>query len=157
MPPTIWREAKSEAVFSCGADDVLVGLSSQRVREVTDGRGVDIVLDVVGSDEIVLESLRSLATCGRMLSLGYVAGSIPSVRLNRLLLNNIDVRGVSVGPYARQHPDLARRHWDQILQLVAAGSVRPLLGSVGRLDDVADELRAIQERRVAGKTVLTVR
>jgi NADPH:quinone reductase len=149
-------EAKVEAALGCGADDVLVGLSSHRVRELTDGRGVDIILDVVGSDEIVLESLRSLATCGRLLSLGYVGGSIPSVRLNRLLLNNIDVRGVSVGPYVRQYPDVARRHWSGIERLMASG-MRPLLGSVGRLDDVADELRAIQERRTVGKIVLTLR
>jgi NADPH:quinone reductase len=150
-------DAKAAAALANGVDDVMVGPSSQRVRELTDGRGVDVVLDVVGSDEVVLESLRSLSASGRLLSLGYVAGSIPSVRLNRLLLNNIDVRGVSFGSYARQHPGFARRQWDKIELLVAAGRVRPLLGSVGRLEDIADELRAIQERRAIGKTVLTVR
>ena len=92
---SVSSDDKAAFCRTCGAEDVVVRPSSKQVRALTGGRGVDVVVDVVGSEEVVVESLRSLALCGRLLSVGFAAGDIPAVRLNRLLLNNVDVRGVS--------------------------------------------------------------
>jgi NADPH:quinone reductase len=148
--------AKAAFALESGADDAVIGTSSSVLRDMTHGRGVDVVLDVVGSEEVIVESLRSLATGGRLLSLGYVAGHIPSVRLNRLLLNNIDVRGVSWGPYTREHPDHPREQWRDIERFVRNGPVRPQVRQVHRLSDIAAAMTAMRQRRTLGKTVLTV-
>ena len=86
---------------AAGADEaVLLDGFKDAVAELTGGRGVDVVVDVVGG-EAFLDSLRMLAPQGRLLVVGFAAGQgIPEVKVNRLLLNNIDVRGVGWGGYA---------------------------------------------------------
>lgn len=148
------EEAEFVRIFE--PDDVVVGPDSARVRAITGGTGVDVILDVVGTDEVVLEGLRSLAEKGRFLTLGYVGGEIPSVRLNRLLLGNIDVRGVAWGPYSRSHPGFAQQQWSDVMDWLARGLVRPSPAVVRPLDEAADALRDIEERRVRGKVVLAV-
>ena len=146
--------AEAAFVERFGADAVLEVPDAAGVRAVTGGRGVDVVLDVVGTDEVVLEGLRSLAPQGRLLSIGYVGGSIPSVRLNRLLLNNIDVRGVSWGPYSRANPGFAQRQWSDIVRWCEAGLIVPSPATIRPIDEAADALRDLDERRVRGKVVL---
>ena len=73
------------------------------VKELTNGRGVDIVVDPVGGDRFT-DSLRSLAPGGRLLVIGFTGGEIPTVKVNRLLLNNIDVVGVGWGAWAGRTP-----------------------------------------------------
>ena len=130
------------------------GASAERVRDLTGGLGADVVLDVIGSDQVVLESLRSLTIGGRLLSLGYVAGEIPSVRLNRLLLANIDVSGVAWGPWTRAHPGFARQQWDELMPLVESGAVRPDVRQIVPVEDIAAAMRAMLDRKSLGKTVL---
>lgn len=149
-------EAEAGFVRTLSPDAVVIGPSSEAVRAATDGRGVDVVLDVVGTDEVVLEGLRSLTETGRLLTLGYVGGSIPSVRLNRLLLGNIDVRGVAWGPYTRAHPGFAQRQWQDIVGWIEAGALTPLAADVRPLTEAADGLSDLAERRVRGKIVLDV-
>ena len=98
-------EEKAEVARAAGADDaVLVDGFKDAVKELTGGRGVDIVLDVVGGD-VFTDSLRCLAEQGRLLVVGFAAGQgIPEVKVNRLLLNNVDVRGVGWGAYAMARP-----------------------------------------------------
>ena len=78
------------------------------MKELTDGRGVDIVVDPVGGDRFT-DSLRSLAPGGRLLVIGFTGGEIPTVKVNRLLLNNIDVVGVGWGAWAGHAPRRAGR------------------------------------------------
>lgn len=146
---------EAEFVTTLGADVVLTDPASDGVRNATDG-GVDVVLDVVGTDEIVLEGLRSLRTAGRFLTIGYVGGGIPSVRLNRLLLGNIDVRGVAWGPYSRANPGFAQRQWVDIVKWYEAGLITPSPVTVRPLTEAADALRDIEARRVRGKVVLLI-
>lgn len=150
-------EPDVDFVAQFSPDAVIVGPSAQAVRDHTDGRGVDVVVDVVGSDDVVLESLRSLAVGGRFLSLGYVGGTIPSVRLNRLLLNNIDIRGVSWGPYTRAHEGFARRQWDDIVAMLEAGRLAAPRNRVRPLEDAVAALEDLAAGRSRGKTVLQVR
>ena len=88
------------------------------VKELTDGKGVDVVIDVVGGD-VFTDSLRSLAPQGRLLVVGFAAGQgIPEVKVNRLLLNNIDVRGVGWGAYAMVRPGFMQQQWAELVPMI---------------------------------------
>ena len=78
------------------------------VNELTGGRGVDIVVDPVGGDRFT-DSLRSLAPGGRLLVVGFTGGEIPTVKVNRLLLNNVDAVGVGWGAWTLTHPGYLQR------------------------------------------------
>ena len=92
-------EEKAEVARAAGATDVVLADGfKDAVAELTGGRGVDIVMDPVGGDRFT-DSLRSLAPGGRLLVVGFTGGEIPTVKVNRLLLNNIDVVGVGWGAW----------------------------------------------------------
>ena len=148
-------EAKVQVAKDAGADEVLlVDGFKDRVKELTGGRGVDIVVDPVGGDRFT-DSLRSLAPEGRLLVIGFTGGEIPQVKVNRLLLNNIDVRGVGWGAYAMVRPGFMRGQWTALLPMMQAGVVDPPIGKVYPLDQVADALAEMDARRTLGKSVVT--
>ncbi len=150
-------EEKARVAKAAGADEaVLVDGFLAAVKELTDGRGVDVVVDVVGGD-LMTDSLRSLAPQGRLLVVGFTAGTIPEVRVNRLLLNNIDVRGVGWGAYAMVRPGFMRRQWEALLPMMESGAVNPPIGTSYPLEDVRTALTDMAERRATGKSVLTLR
>ena len=97
-------EEKSEVARAAGASEVVLADGfKDAVKELTDGRGVDIVVDPVGGDRFT-DSLRCLAPGGRLLVVGFTGGEIPTVKVNRLLLNNVDVVGVGWGAWTMSHP-----------------------------------------------------
>ncbi|HET6625518.1 MAG TPA: NADPH:quinone oxidoreductase family protein [Nocardioidaceae bacterium] len=148
---------KAEVARAAGADDVvLVDGFLASVKELTDGAGVDVVVDVVGGD-LFTDSLRSLGSQGRLLVVGFTAGAIPQVKVNRLLLNNIDVRGVGWGAYAMVRPGYMRRQWEELLPMIKSGVVDPPVGTTYPLEDVRRALTDMEERRAVGKLVLTLR
>lgn len=147
---------KQDVARKAGADEaVLVEGFLQAVRELTGGRGVDVVLDVVGGD-LMTDSLRSLAPLGRLLVVGFTGGSIPQVKVNRLLLNNIDVRGVGWGAYTMVRPGSMREQWDALVPLMEAGVIDPPIGKVYPLEEAAQALSDMEERRTVGKSVLVM-
>ena len=129
-----------------------------RVRELTGGAGVDVVVDPVGGDRFT-DSLRSLAPEGRLLVVGFTAGEIPTVKVNRLLLGNTAVVGVGWGAFwtGGRDPEYPRAQWAELLPLLRAGRIDPPVGGVHPLADAAAALAEIDERRATGKVVLTVR
>jgi NADPH2:quinone reductase len=127
-----------------------------RVKELTGGAGVDVVVDPVGGDRFT-DSLRSLRPEGRLLVIGFTGGDIPTVRVNRLLLNNISVVGVGWGAFWNRRPEYPREQWDDLLPLLRAGKLDPPIGSVHPLADAAAALAEMDERRATGKVVLRVR
>jgi NADPH2:quinone reductase len=127
-----------------------------RVKELTGGAGVDVVVDPVGGDRFT-DSLRCLRTEGRLLVVGFTGGEIPTVRVNRLLLNNIAVVGVGWGEFCSRHPGYSHEQWAELLPLLRAGAITPPIGSVHPLDEAAAALAEIDERRATGKVVLAVR
>ena len=150
-------EEKAEVARRAGADEaVLVDGFLAAVEQLTDGRGVDVVVDVVGG-ELMTDSLRSLAPLGRLLVVGFTGGAIPEVKVNRLLLNNIDVRGVGWGAYAMVRRGYMRSQWDELVPMMAAGVIDPPVGHVYPLEEVGRALREMDERKVLGKTVLALR
>jgi NADPH2:quinone reductase len=150
---------KAQVARSAGAHEVVAADGFRdAVAELTAGHGVDVVVDPVGGDRFT-DSLRSLAPGGRLLVVGFTAGSIPEVRVNRLLLGNISVVGVGWGAWWT-HPSgpgagYLRRQWDDLLPLLRSGAVDPVIGEVRALDDVVGALTAVDERRATGKVLLS--
>ncbi|SDX76000.1 NADPH2:quinone reductase [Saccharopolyspora shandongensis] len=115
-----------------------------------------MVADTVGGDRFT-DSLRCLTAGGRMLVIGFAAGSIPEVEVNRLLLNNLDVVGVGWGACAKARPGYPRGQWTEILPRLESGALAPPIGGTYAVDDVRDALEAIDRRQALGKLVLRLR
>jgi NADPH2:quinone reductase len=126
------------------------------VRELTQGRGVDVVVDPVGGDRFT-DSLRALAPEGRLLVIGFTGGSIPEVKVNRLLLNNVSVVGVGWGAFWQKRPEFVRAQWEALLPLLGQGLLEPPIGSRHALEDVTAALTELDERRATGKVTIRVR
>jgi NADPH2:quinone reductase len=148
---------KAEVARAAGAaETVLADGFRDAVKELTGGQGVDLVVDPVGGDRFT-DSLRSLAREGRLLVIGFTAGEIPQVKVNRLLLNNISVVGVGWGAFWTRRPEYLQEQWAELLPLLEAGRLDPVLGTSYRLEDAAQALLELDERRAAGKVLLTTR
>lgn len=149
---------KAQVALDAGADDaILIDGFRDRVKELTGGRGVDIVLDVVGGD-LFTDSLRCLAEKGRLLVVGFAAGQgIPEVKVNRLLLNNVDVRGVGWGAYAMTRQDFMQQQWRELLPMIETGVVKPPIGSTYDMDGFGQALVDMDERRTVGKSIVQIR
>ncbi|WP_243058383.1 NADPH:quinone oxidoreductase family protein [Nocardioides sp. SR21] len=151
-------DEKAEVARAAGADEVvLLDGFKESVQELTGGRGVDVVLDVVGGDAFT-DSLRVLGTQGRLLVVGFAAGQgIPEVKVNRLLLNNVDVRGVGWGAYAMLRPGYMQEQWAELVPMMASGVVKPPIGATYDLDGFGQALLDMADRRTLGKSVVRVR
>lgn len=151
-------EEKAAFARAAGADEVIVGPDFRdQAKELTNGRGVDVVLDVVGGDAFT-DSLRCLAEKGRVLVVGFAAGQgIPEVKVNRLLLGNTDVRGVGWGAYAMTKPGYMQKQWHRLTPMIESGVVKPPIGATYDLADFGRALVDMDERRTLGKSVVHVR
>jgi NADPH2:quinone reductase len=148
-------EKKAGVARAAGADEaVLVDGFLASVKELTGGIGVDALVDVVGGD-LMTDSLRALAPEGRLLVVGFTGGSIPTVKVNRLLLNNIDVRGVGWGAYAMVRPGFMRGQWTALLPMMQSGIIDPPIGKVYPVEQASEALADMEARRTLGKSVLT--
>jgi NADPH2:quinone reductase len=155
-------DEKAEVARRAGADEVVrVDGFLAATKELTEGRGVDLVVDVVGGD-LFTDSLRALAPQGRLLVVGFAGGGIPEVKVNRLLLNNVDVRGVGWGAYAMVRPGFMAAQWHELEPMMAAGIIDPPLSeefgaAAYDLADFGEALAEMEDRRTLGKTVVRVR
>jgi NADPH2:quinone reductase len=151
-------EEKAAFARAAGADDaVLLDGFKDAVARLTVGRGVDVIVDVVGGDAFT-DSLRSLAGRGRLMVVGFAAGQgIPEVKVNRLLLNNVDVRGVGWGAYAMTTPGYMQQQWAALLPLLESGAIDPPIGATYDLDGFARALQDMDDRLTLGKSVVRVR
>jgi NADPH:quinone reductase len=150
-------EAKAEVARQAGAEQVvLLGENWKDEVKSLSGGGVDVVLDPVGGDRF-LDSLRSLREGGRVIVVGFTGGSIPEVRVNRLLLNNTEIIGAGWGAFVLTKPELNREVGAAIARMIDDGAVRPLVGERFALERASDALKVIDERRATGKVVLDVR
>ena len=148
------QESKVEAARSAGAQHVVLAEGFRdAVAELVGKRGVDLVVDPVGGDRFT-DSLRTLRDEGRLLVIGFTAGEIPTVKVNRLLLNNLDVVGVGWGAFCGSRPEYPRQQWQELLPHVESGGLRTLVGSTHPFQDAAHALRELDQRRAAGKVLL---
>jgi NADPH:quinone reductase len=150
-------EEKGQIARAAGATDVVLAEGfKDAVKELTNGRGVDVVVDPVGGDRFT-DSLRSLAPGGRLLVVGFTGGEIPTVKVNRLLLNNIDVVGVGWGAWAGTHPGALTEQWTELAKLLTSGKLSPPEPDVYPLDEAAAAVASLENRTAKGKVVLRVR
>ncbi|HEX5146949.1 MAG TPA: NADPH:quinone oxidoreductase family protein [Conexibacter sp.] len=151
------NEAKERVAREAGADEVVRadGAWKDAAKELSGG-GVHLVLDPVGGDRFT-DSLRSLREGGRVVVVGFTGGSIPEVRVNRLLLGNTEVIGAGWGAYAMPKPDFNREVGAALDRLIERGHVDPLVGARFAFEDAASALRCIDARQATGKVVLDVR
>lgn len=150
-------EAKGDVARAAGASDVVLADGfKDAVSELTGGRGVDIVVDPVGGDRFT-DSLRSLAPGGRLLVIGFTGGEIPTIKVNRLLLNNVDAVGVGWGAWTLSHPGYLRSQWDELEPLLASGKIAAPELEIYPLERAADAIASLDERTAKGKVVVTLR
>lgn len=150
-------EEKGVVAREAGADEVIgVEGFKDAAKELTGGKGVDIVLDPVGGDRFT-DSLRSLAVEGRLLVIGFTGGEIPTVKVNRLLLNNVDVVGVGWGAFALGDRTFLHSQWDELLPMITDGRLDPPIGGTFPLERASDALNEIGSRRATGKILLLPR
>lgn len=152
------RDAEKAAVARAhGADHAfdLQTLTDLRttVKELTDGRGVDVCYDPVGG-ELGELSLRCLAWEGRYLAIGFAAGRPPEVKANHLLVKNTAVLGLYWGSYQQHAPERFRASLDQLLVWWCEGALKPLVSERYPLSQVHAALATLKARRSTGKLVL---
>jgi NADPH2:quinone reductase len=147
-------DEKEQIARDAGADEV-VRSDGEWKDAVKDLGGADLVVDPVGGDRFT-DSLRSLNEGGRVVVVGFTGGSIPEVKVNRLLLKNTEVIGAGWGAYVMAKPDVTAQIGEAIDGLIREAVVRPIIGERFPLERAADALRLIDERKATGKVVLDV-
>jgi NADPH2:quinone reductase len=126
-----------------------------RVKEITAGRGADVIYDPVGGDIFDL-STKCIAPEGRLLVVGFAGGRIPSIQANRILLKDISIVGVHWGQYVKEHPEYPAQAQQALEAMYQAKQIRPSVGKRYRLDEAPAGLRDLAERKVIGKAVLAM-
>jgi NADPH:quinone reductase len=150
----VHRDGAADYVSSLGADVVLPLTDgwAEKVREITHGRGVDIVVDPIGGPTFD-DAIRVLAIDGKLLVIGFAAGGIPSVQVNRLLLRNVSVVGVAWGEYLNKVPGSAALFSAGLGQLVSLG-LKPPAPQRYPLSEAQAALQCLADGGVLGKLVL---
>jgi NADPH2:quinone reductase len=148
---SVSTDAKAEIARTAGADQVVVGEDFR--SQLPDP--VELIIDPVGGTERFKESLRALKPEGRLVVVGFTSGEIPEIRVNRLLLRNVDVCGCSFNVLAADGAGFGEP-MARLSELVDAGALRPIVGSVHPLEEGPAALRELDERSATGKVVLTI-
>jgi NADPH2:quinone reductase len=148
------RQMATDYVASLGADEVLLLTDdwAQQARELTHDRGVDIVVDPIGGPTFD-DAIRVLAVDGKLLVIGFAAGGIPTVKVNRLLLRNVSVVGVAWGEYLNKVPGSAALFASGLSQLVFLG-LKPPPPQRYPLSEAQAALQCLADGGVLGKLVL---
>ncbi len=144
-------DEKEGVARDAGADEVVRGDGDWRAA----AGPADVIFDPVGGARFD-ESVRALATEGRLVVIGFTEGSIPSVAVNRLLFRNVSVVGAAWGAFAFQQPGYLSEVDADLRRMVAAGHVAPIVGRRYPLERVRDALEDLDNRRAVGKLVLDV-
>jgi len=127
-----------------------------RVKEITGGKGADVIYDPVGGD-VFDESMRSINWEGRLLVIGFAAGRIPEVPANLVLLKGCQIVGVFWGAFAAREPMRNRANFQALLKLFEEGRLKPYVSGHYKLTDVATAMNALLARKIGGKAVIQVR
>jgi NADPH2:quinone reductase len=147
-------DEKERVARDAGADEV-VRSDGPWKDEVKALGGADVIIDPVGGDRFT-DSLRSLKEEGRLVVVGFTGGSIPEVKVNRLLLNNTEVVGAGWGAYVMAKQEVNREIGEALEPMIDSGVVKPLVGARFPLDQAAEALKLIDGRGATGKVVLDV-
>jgi NADPH2:quinone reductase len=144
----VCREHGADETINYATEDL-----RERIKALTDGKGVDVVYDPVGGDYSE-PALRSMAWRGRFLVVGFANGRIPSIPLNLTLLKGCSIVGVFWGDFVRREPKANARDLMELVGMMQQGTIKPLISARYALKDAAQALNAVMDRRVTGKVVL---
>lgn len=150
---TAGADDKVEVCRAAGADHAINYRSSDftaAVKDLTGGRGADVIYDPVGGD-VFDQSLRCIAWEGRILVIGFASGKIPELKLNRVLLKNISVVGLYWGAYQAHDPDKVVACHAALCELVAQGALRPVIWKELPLAALPEAFTALENRTSHGK------
>ena len=150
-------DAKLKVIAEEYAPEATVNVTGgfrERVKEITGGRGADIVYDPVGGD-VFDESVRCIAFNGRLLVVGFTSGRIPTISVNMPLIKGFSVMGVRAGEFGRQFPDKGRENQAAIWEMANKGVLKPRVHATYALDDWRAAFDSLADRTVIGKAVIT--
>ncbi len=142
------RELGADDVINYGTEDL-----KTRMRELTGGKGADVVYDPVGGP-YTEPALRSTAFGGRFLVIGFASGEIPAIPLNLPLLKVNSIVGVFWGSWSRRNPAASQRNFAELVQMVEEGRLSPRVTQVFDLDDFVEAFATLSGRRAIGKVLL---
>ena len=126
-----------------------------QMRELTDGKGADVIYDPVGGD-LFDQCLRSVAWNGRILIIGFASGTIPKIPANLPLLKGAAIVGVFWGRFAEKEPTTHQQNTRELFAWYAEGKIRPMISRAFPLEDGANAIAMLAERRATGKVVVTI-
>mgnify|MGYP001813933404 FL=1 len=147
---------KLELVKANGADVVINYRDEDfvdRVKELTKGRGADVIYDPVGGDTFD-QSTKCIAFEGRILVIGFASGRIPSMQMNRVMLKNISLVGLHWGAYFDEDPGVLRDAQSDISRLHQQGKIAPIISATYPLEEARAALEALGSRQTTGKVIL---
>ena len=150
------NEEKLGYCKTLGADEVLNYSNEDlklRAKELTDGRGVDVVFDPVGGGHTE-QAFRACAWGGRHLVVGFAEGQIPKIPLNLPLLKSASLVGVFWGGLFRNHPEQNRKNIEQLLEWFQSGKLKTQIHKKYRLEETALAMRELMDRKVRGKIIV---
>lgn len=151
-------DAKEKVARDAGATHVVRsdGDWLAQVRDLTGGRGVEVFVDMVGGDGF-LDTVRSLRIGGRGVIVGFAGGSIPELKMNRLLLRNLTLTGITMDVMETEHPGTLQRVRRGVQDLLDAGRLTPAIGAVYPMERASEALASLDDRTAVGKVVVTTR
>lgn len=156
---TVGSDAKAAIARDAGAGDIInysTDSIRDRVKELTGGRGADVIYDPVGGDAFD-QSMRCIAWKGRLLVIGFASGRIPKVSANLVLLKGCAVVGVFWGSFFAKETARSRKNFETLLCWFKEGRLKPHVSMTFPLDETPAALRALLSREATGKVVVKVR
>ena len=141
-----------------GADDLVDysdGELKEKVKTLTEGKGVDVIYDPVGGP-MFDQCMRCINWGGRVLIVGFVGGDIPKVPTNLILLKSCQVVGVFYGAFSGRFPAENQQNFVEIIDMFNSGNLKALVGGEYALDDYVDALNCLSQRRAVGKIVVNI-
>jgi NADPH2:quinone reductase len=146
------REGGADAVIDHGVAGLRDALRDQ-VHAATEGRGADVVIDMLGGD-IFDAAIRAVAWRGRVVVVGFAAGRIPTVKVNYLMVKNIEVSGLQISDYRKRSPALVRHCFEEIFALYQAGRIRAPAARCFPLAEAGPAMEALLGREVRDRILL---
>lgn len=146
----IARQQGADHLINSNGEDVRA-----RIKELTGGRGADVIYDPVGGD-LFTASLRSIAFEGRILVIGFAGGTVPQIPANHLLVKNVDVIGVNWPAYAELNPQVMTRSFQTLIDWYLTGAIQPRISATYPLDQAVEAIHQVVTRQSTGKVVITV-
>ena len=146
----VCREYGADHLINYRREDV-----RERIKALTDRKGANVVYDPVGGD-VFDASLRAIAWEGRLVTIGYASGRIPSIPANLLLVKNCAVMGLYWGRYAQRDPAPLMASLMELFGWYEEGALKPRIGATFPLEQAAEGLRMLVDRKAVGKVVIEI-